>query len=143
METDCEYNYRLMMDGDKGAFCFLLSVLNIMAYDDDTKAVLEWFLTWDILEDAMPFLIQPTGIYVVGGYDGSNRLDSVLCYDTTTNTWSGVASMPTGRYSHGVCVHGNFIYVIGGYDGSNVLDSVLCYDTTTTTWNGVGARVLF
>jgi len=41
-------------------------------------------------------------IYAIGGYDGSNFLDSVLRYDTTTNTWSTVASMPTKRGFHGV-----------------------------------------
>ena len=54
------------------------------------------------MEDAMPFL-KSLGIYVIGGRDvGKNTLDSVLRYDTTANTWSGVASMPTARYGHGV-----------------------------------------
>jgi len=125
---------------DKVAFRFLLSIVNIDAYNDATKAASECFLTWDILEDAMPFLTQPPGIYAIGGHDGSNALDSVVRYDTTTNTWSGIASMPTKRFAHGVCVHGDFIYVIGGEDGSgNALDSVLCSDTTTNIWSTVAS----
>ena len=53
----------LMDAHDKVAFCFLVSVVNTKAYNDATKTASEWFLTWDILEDAMPFLTQPA-IYV-------------------------------------------------------------------------------
>jgi len=45
---------QLMDDNDKVAFC-----LNTEAYDDATRTASEWFLPWDILEDAMPFLTQP------------------------------------------------------------------------------------
>jgi len=124
---------------DKVAFCFLVSVVNTKAYDDVTKTALECFLTWDILGDLMPFLTQAPGIYAIGGRDGSYTLDSVLRYDTTTNIWSTVASMPTKRSRHGVCVHDNFIYAVGGYDGSNTLDSVVRYDTTMNIWSTVAS----
>ena len=103
MQADYERNYLLMNARVRVAFRFLLCIVNIMAYDDDTKIALECFLTWDILEDAMPFLTQPF-IYAIGGIgDGRNNfLDSVVRYDPTTNTWSTVASMPTKRYGHGV-----------------------------------------
>ena len=137
-KTDCERDFRLSEGRDKELYRFLLILLNIRAYDDDTKTASEFFLTWDILEDAMPFL-KSLGIYIIGGFAGDNALDSVLRYDTTTNTWNGVASMPTARCCHGTCVHGDFVYVIGGEDGGNALDSVLRYDTTTNTWNGVAS----
>jgi len=105
--SDYEYNYLLMNGHDKVAFRFLVSVVNIEAYNDATKTASECFLTWDILEDVMPFLTQPNIIYAIGGQDISNALDSVLRYDATTNIWSGVVSMPTARYGHGVCIHDN------------------------------------
>jgi len=59
MQPDYERNYLLMKADDKRAFCFLLSIVNIEAYSDTTKTASEWFLTWDILEDLMPFLTRP------------------------------------------------------------------------------------
>ena len=153
MQPDYERSYLLMNAQDKVAFRFLVSVVNTMAYDDVTKTALECFLTWDILEDAMPFLTRPTGIYAIGGYgdalDTGNALDSVIRYDTTTDIWSTVASMPTTRSCPGVCVHDSFIYAVGGHDGgSNALDSdsdndndgsVVRYDTTTNIWSTVAS----
>ena len=101
MQSDYERNYLLMNARVRVAFRFLLFVVNIMAYDDDTKIASECFVTWDILEDAMSFLTLPF-IYAIGGYDGSNSLDSVVRYDPTTNIWSTVASMPSKRYYLGV-----------------------------------------
>ena len=139
MQPDCERNYLLMNAHDQVAFRFLVSIVNIEAYNDVTKTASDWFLTWDILEDAMPFLTQPNFVYALGGQEGGNYLASVLRYDTTTNLWSTVASMPSKRAYHGVCVHDNFIYAVGGHDGSNTLASVVRYDTTTNTWSTVAS----
>jgi len=59
MQPDYERNYLLIEAQDKVALRFLFSVVNIEAYNDATKTASDWFLTWDILEDAMPFLTQP------------------------------------------------------------------------------------
>ena len=56
MQPDYVRNYLLMNAHGKVAFCFLLNIVNIDAHDDVHKTTSEWFLTWDILEDAMPFL---------------------------------------------------------------------------------------
>lgn len=36
-------------------------------------------------------------IYVIGGFDGSNRLRSVEVYDPETNKWTYISSMLVGR----------------------------------------------
>ena len=59
MQHDYERNYLLMNVHEKVAFCYLVSVVNIEAYNETTETVSDCFLTWDILEDAMPFLSQP------------------------------------------------------------------------------------
>jgi len=59
MQSNYEHNYLLMSARDKVAFCSVVSICNIEAYDDATKTASECFLTWDILEDAMPLLTQP------------------------------------------------------------------------------------
>ena len=59
MQSNYDRNYLLMDDQDKVVFRLVVNICNIEAYDDATKTASEWFLTWDILEDAMPFLTQP------------------------------------------------------------------------------------
>jgi len=54
-----ERNYVLMNACDKVAFRSVVSICNVEAYDDATNTAAESFLTWDILEDLMPFLTQP------------------------------------------------------------------------------------
>ena len=78
-------------------------------------------------------------IYAIGGYDGSNVLDRVEAYDTSTNTWSAEAPMPGGgRYVLAAATGPDGrIYAIGGSDGSNILARVEAYDTNSNTWSAV------
>merc|ERR1719419_2160589 len=76
-------------------------------------------------------------IFVMGGYDGTNQLNTVERYDVETDTWSFAASMRHRRSALGVtALHGR-IYVLGGYDGETFLDSVECYDPEKDTWSEV------
>lgn len=54
-------------------------------------------------------------IYVMGGYDGTNQLNTVERYDVETDTWSFAASMRHRRSALGVTAHHGKIYVLGGY----------------------------
>ena len=45
-----------------------------------------------------------TKIFAVGGFDGTNRLSSVECFDPSTGQWSGVAAMSTARSYFGAAV---------------------------------------
>ncbi|CAF4517649.1 unnamed protein product, partial [Rotaria socialis] len=75
-------------------------------------------------------------LYVVGGYDGRQRMNSVECLDLSQEnaTWQPVASLTYRRALPGVCVHQNLIYVCGGFDGSLRLASTECYDEKTDVW---------
>ncbi|CAF1639779.1 unnamed protein product, partial [Adineta ricciae] len=75
-------------------------------------------------------------LYVVGGYDGRQRMNSVECLDLSQEnaTWQPVASLTYRRALPGVCVHQNLIYVCGGFDGSSRLASTECYDEKTDVW---------
>lgn len=57
-------------------------------------------------------------LYVIGGNGscaGSSYCAVVEAYDPSTNSWSRVASLPSGRYGHGSAVSaGGKIYVFGG-----------------------------
>lgn len=76
-------------------------------------------------------------IYVMGGYDGTNQLNTVERYDVETDSWSYTASMRHRRSALGVTAHHQRIYVLGGYDGNTFLDSVECFDPETETWTEV------
>lgn len=52
-------------------------------------------------------------IYVMGGYDGTNQLNSVERYDVETDSWSFIASMRHRRSALGVTTHHGRIYVLG------------------------------
>jgi len=51
--------FGLIREDDRMAFRVFVIISNTEAYDDETKTAQEWFVSWDALEDAMPFLIAP------------------------------------------------------------------------------------
>lgn len=74
-------------------------------------------------------------IYVIGGFDGSQTLNSVECYNPTTNRWKFVAPMITHRRCTCAVSSGNFIFVVGGHDGAQILNTVETYDVERDTWS--------
>jgi hypothetical protein len=53
-------------------------------------------------------------IYVVGGYDGQNELDTCQAYDPSTDTWQSCPSMNASRGGVSVAVIDGTLYAIGG-----------------------------
>ena len=99
-------------------------------------------------------------LFILGGFDGANRLKTVECYYPELNEWRFVAPMHTARsgagthdvtahiHLHltlihivllwaGVCVLDQSIYVVGGYDNCNHLPTVERYDVDTNQWGFV------
>jgi hypothetical protein len=71
-------------------------------------------------------LTMPDGIYVFGGFDGSQYLKSVEKYDFLTKKWKLLADMIFPK-SMTTCVSSNdcqFIFTLGGFDGKpmNVIE---------------------
>lgn len=60
-------------------------------------------------------------IFVMGGYDGTNQLNTVERYDVETDSWSFAASMRHRRSALGAtALHGR-IYVMGELHLNNLL----------------------
>ncbi|XP_033632334.1 kelch-like protein diablo [Asterias rubens] len=78
-------------------------------------------------------------LYSVGGYDGSQYMNTVECLDPSTRRWHRVASMLHVRRYHSVIALDRQLYAVGGYDSSTVLDSVETYDPRTNRWWRVGS----
>ena len=58
-------------------------------------------------------------VYLIGGNDGSNTVNTVFAYSPATNSWSQVAGMGSAREGHGAATAGDGrIIVTGGFDGA-------------------------
>lgn len=79
--------------------------------------------------------------YVVGGFDGNNRLKDNWQYDPTLNTWAVKASLPdstvpgyTARYDAVAFAIGNLGYIACGYTGFGASNDVWAYDPSADKW---------
>ncbi len=82
-------------------------------------------------------------IYAIGGMDtidssstipATPPVSIVEVYDTTTNSWSTVAPMPTARAALVAEAVNGKIYAIGGYGVAGNLSTVEEYDPVSNTW---------
>jgi hypothetical protein len=75
-------------------------------------------------------------MYVLGGYDGTDALSSVLRFDSTQGTWSQIAPMPAARYGFASCAIESDIYVFGGAgNDKESRASVFKFDTKANEWS--------
>ncbi len=57
-------------------------------------------------------------IYLFGGDNGGNPMDTVEAYDPANDSWqTGLAPIPTERQAHDLAVVNGVIYAIGGIGG--------------------------
>jgi N-acetylneuraminic acid mutarotase len=83
---------------------------------------------------------QPQKIYALGGncWLGSCTIfNTAEAYDPTTNTWTAIASMGTGRMNLAATTLNGKIYAVGGDSGSSSLNTAEAYDPTTNTWTAI------
>ena len=90
------------------------------------------------LEGLVAFAIGKTG-YAGGGWDGGSFHSAMYRYDTATDTWTPIASIPARPPGLGGdprnFVIGSRAYVCLGRDGTNkAMPTGLSYDTVTQAW---------
>ncbi|XP_048360943.1 kelch-like protein 6 [Sphaerodactylus townsendi] len=74
-------------------------------------------------------------VYVIGGFDGIQRINSVETYDSFHNCWSEAAPLMINVSSFGAASYKKKLYVIGGGpNGKLATDQTQCYDPTTNNW---------
>lgn len=56
--------------------------------------------------------LSPSQIYICGGYDGEESVQTGEFYDPETNQWTMIASMGTQRSGHGVVAYVGHIYAV-------------------------------
>ena len=113
---------------------------NNICKDSITKLLFDRLLKKDsspILESpcSKPRQYLPNAMLVIGGWSGSNSLQSVECFDFKENQWSSLCEMPDSRDYCGGAVVGGKVYVVGGRDRNRVsTNSVYMYDPSVDTW---------
>ncbi|XP_060097880.1 kelch-like protein 6 [Heteronotia binoei] len=74
-------------------------------------------------------------VYVIGGFDGIQRINSVETYDSFHNCWAEAAPLMINVSSFGAASYKKKLYVIGGGpNGKLATDKTQCYDPTTNNW---------
>uniref|UniRef100_A0A8C6U2F0 Kelch-like family member 6 n=1 Tax=Neogobius melanostomus TaxID=47308 RepID=A0A8C6U2F0_9GOBI len=74
-------------------------------------------------------------VYVIGGFDGHQRLSSVEAYDPFHNRWTQVSNLAEGVSSFAAASFDRWIYVIGGGpNGKLATDKVQCWQPGTDSW---------
>ncbi|XP_056592656.1 kelch-like protein 24 isoform X2 [Triplophysa dalaica] len=77
-------------------------------------------------------------LYVVGGFNGCERLSAVECYNPHENTWTSVCDLLLAVSSAAAVTCDGKLYSISGAvsDHANT-DKVQCYDPVTNSWTYV------
>jgi hypothetical protein len=73
--------------------------------------------------------------YVVGGRGASNSATALEVYNPSSNTWSPLAPMPTGRSGIAAAVVNNELWVFGGEDlDGGLFGNVEVYNPVSNSW---------
>ncbi|XP_051984971.1 kelch-like protein 6 isoform X1 [Xyrauchen texanus] len=74
-------------------------------------------------------------VYVLGGFDGIQRVNSVEAYDPFHNCWTEAAPLMQSVSSFSAASYDKCIFVIGGGpNGKLATNSMQCFDSTSNTW---------
>mmetsp|Transcript_16547 Transcript_16547/g.15847 ORF Transcript_16547/g.15847 Transcript_16547/m.15847 type:complete len:115 (+) Transcript_16547:1465-1809(+) len=84
---------------------------------------------------ALNAVALPDGIYVLGGYNGQEYVNTVERLEFATFKWTLMRPMNSARGTFSALVSSNcsFIYVIGGFNGQPI-DHVERYDVMHNQW---------
>nr|CAB3259490.1 CBL-interacting protein kinase 33-like [Phallusia mammillata] len=75
-------------------------------------------------------------LYIFGGYDGSNRLQSAECFDPTTCQSTYLSDMPCINSHHAASYLNGWIYQMGGLDGDlTFLRKVCRFNVAKNEWD--------
>jgi len=76
-------------------------------------------------------------VYIAGGFNGQECLNTAECYDPFTRQWTMIAPMRNRRSGIGVIAHGRFVYAVGGFNGITRLNNGEVYNPSTNSWSNI------
>ncbi len=75
-------------------------------------------------------------LYLFGGWNGSEYVNTVYAYNPTNDNWTPKTNMGTARGSFGAATLGGKIYLVGGKDAKHSLDLVESYSPDLDSGTG-------
>ncbi|MDB5051466.1 MAG: kelch protein [Fibrobacteres bacterium] len=84
---------------------------------------------------AMASAVIGSKLYVAGGQAGGSKLTLFQSYDTTTNAWTTLSTIPTTVDLQTLVESGGKLYMMGGLNNSNsLITSAYVYNPANNTW---------
>ena len=74
-------------------------------------------------------------IYIAGGFNGQECLNSAESYDPVSNQWTMLTPMLYRRSGVGIIAYDNSVFAVGGFDGLQRLLNAERYNIATNTWS--------
>ena len=81
-----------------------------------------------------------SALYIAGGYNGTEHLNTVERYDLELETWITCAPMNKARSAFGLVAYNDCLYACGGFNQS-FLSSVEKYTVNDDTWQPVASMI--
>lgn len=100
-------------------------------YRFNTVSNTQTFKTYILGHYASACVVIGTKVYIIGGRNSSYSIDTIICYDTETNTYTTLPyKLPSASCRMGCSVVNNKIYLFGGEGTTN---HILCVDPEAGT----------
>lgn len=80
-------------------------------------------------------ILVDNSLYVVGGYNNSGFLNSILKFVPDEESWEQIATIPIPVADMAVATYNNKIYICGGNGSNSISNNVQIYDIYTNTWS--------
>ncbi|KAH9376925.1 hypothetical protein HPB48_002760 [Haemaphysalis longicornis] len=78
-------------------------------------------------------------MYFIGGFDGTNCYNSVVCLNVPELKWTTKSNMHISRCYVSVALLRGYIYAMGGFDGEDRTSSCERYDASRNQWEFVAS----
>ena len=120
-----------------------LAALVLMPFTNSTQAQSAWAPKASLPAAGMYMSAAAINgtVYGAGGNNGSG-MANLQAYNTTNNTWTGLAAMPSTRYQNdGLAVISNKLYCVGGWYGSLPTSTLWVYDPVANSWDQTRASM--
>lgn len=76
-------------------------------------------------------------VFIAGGFNGQECLNTAECFDPKTRQWTMIAPMRNRRSGIGVIAHDGFVYAVGGFNGITRMNNGEKYNPVTNSWSNI------
>ena len=76
-------------------------------------------------------------MFIAGGFNGQECLNTAEYFDPKTRQWTMIAPMRNRRSGIGVIAHDGFVYAVGGFNGITRMNNGEKYNPITNSWSNI------